>query len=89
MHASMYPRAFGNQQQVIGHECCIVWAAKCVVCRGGGDHHLATTPHPHPIVSLHDNAMYSELVYTYNASVIGRLLTPPSHTLCCVAPFCL
>ena len=35
-----------------------------------------------------DNSMYSELIYTYNASMIGWLLNPPSHTLCCVAPFC-
>ena len=31
--------------------------------------------------------MYTGLVYMYMASLIGWLLTPPSLTLCCVAPF--
>ena len=44
---------------------------------------------PVRVFAPNDNAMCTELVYTYIASLIGRLLTPPSHTLCCVAPFCL
>ena len=34
-------------------------------------------------------SMYSELFYTYMASLIGQILTPPSLTPCCVAPFAL
>ena len=47
MHVSMYPRAFGNQQQVTGHEFCTVWANKCLV--NGvvpAPSHLATPPPP-------------------------------------------
>ena len=38
---------------------------------------------PVGVFAPNDNALVSKLV-TCNASLIGRLLTPPSHTLCCV-----
>jgi len=44
---------------------------------------------PVRVLAPNDIAMYTELVYTYIASMIGLLLTPPSLTLCCVAPFCV
>ena len=42
---------------------------------------------PVRVFAPNDIAMYIELVYTYMAHLIGLLLTPPSLTPCCVAPF--
>ena len=42
---------------------------------------------PVRVFAPNDTAMYIKLVYTYIASLIGLLLTPPSLTPCCIAPF--
>ena len=42
---------------------------------------------PVRVLAPNDSAMYTELLYMYIASIIGLLLTPPSLTPCCVAPF--